>query len=431
MLRSLRVFGCLALLLTACDKPVLSEVVKPRLGEARPNSEFGDGAVVRHERDGGAESDAEPPQELEVEDVPFSKAALLRAAADCTLHRLGRLRAAVVDLHDKSARWAQERSEANAAEVQASFGVALAHFQRLESLKFGPAARTASVGGQNLADKLYTPSPSVDRCALDRQIALGSYDISDIASAPARQRGLSAFEYLAYYVGSANSCAAAIDINANGSWAALGGEQLAQRRADFAAAIAQDALDVIDEILKGWSERGGNFYGELTEPGGNLFRDEQSALNTVGKALFYVEVDVKDAKLARLLNRSGATCQATTCPESLEAPLSQQSAQNLANNLSGFRDLFQGCGRAQRGLGFDDWLEAAGVLQTSTAMLAALDRAQLAVSDLGTLETTLTADRAKVMSAYDAVKALTDLLKTQLITALQLEPPAGLEGDND
>jgi len=26
---------------------------------------------------------------------------------------------------------------------------------------------------------------------------------------------------------------------------------------------------------------------------------------------------------------------------------------------------------------------------------------------------------------------LTDLLKTQMVGALQLEPPAGLEGDND
>lgn len=430
MYRALRVSACLAALLAACDKPVQSEIVAPRLGEAKPNTGFGDGAVIRDELDAGADAEADDYAPID-EDAPFSKANLLEAVASCAVDHLERLRDAAADLRDASARWAKDRSDDNAASSRAAFRVALQRFERAEPLKFGPAARSSSIGGQNLGDKLYTPFPSLDRCAIDRQLALKTYADKDVASAPARQRGLSAFEYLAYYVGADNGCAAGVDINANGSWAALGAEELAQRRADFATAIARDVFNVTEEILEAWSPRGGNFYGEITKPGGKLFRDEQSALNTVSNAMFYVEVELKDVKLGRILNRNGTTCQATTCPAALEAPLSEQSGPNLASNLSGFRDAFQGCGRENRGLGFDDWLEAVGATQTSTNMLAALAQAEQAVAGLSKLEQALTSDTASVMKAYDATKQLTDRLKGELTSVLGLEPPAGLEGDND
>jgi predicted lipoprotein len=431
MRRLLCISGCLSALVVACDKPVLSEIVEPRYEEGKTREGFADGAVIRDEFDGGLDAGEGDFGDVEAEDVPFSKAAFLRAAADCAVNRLEALRSAAQQLRDDSARWAKDRTPENAATARSAFRVALSRLQRSEPLKFGPAARSSSPGGQNLGDKLYTPFPSLDLCAIDRQLALGTYSAKDVAMAPARQRGLGAFEYLAYYVASGNGCQSAIDINANGTWAGLGEEEIGQRRADFAAAIAEDVLSLSEELLTAWSPRGGNFYGEITKPGGATFRDEQSALNAIFQAAFYTEIDLKDAKLGRILNRSGTTCQSPTCPEALEAPLSGLSGQNMLDNLSGFRDLFQGCARDNRGLGYDDWLEAVGASATTTTMLDELTGAERALSDVRALEDALKSDRASVMRAYDAVKQLTDRLKGDLKSILGLEPPAGLEGDND
>jgi predicted lipoprotein len=432
-MRRLFTASCLCLFALGCDKPVLDEVVKSRLGESNVNNGFADGSVVRDELDAGLDgsSDEDVVEVVDPEgDVPFSKAGLLKATGDCALSQLEKLRDAAEVLRDVSARWAKDRSDANAASARSAFRAALAQFQRAEGLKIGPVARSSSIGGLNLGDELYTPFPSLDRCGIDRQLVLGAFSAREVAASSPRQRGLSAFEYLTYYVGSDNSCQPANDINANGSWAALGAEEIAQRRADLAAAIAADVLAVCEEALEAWSPSGGNFYGEITKPGGK-FRNEQIALNTISNAMFYLEIDVKDVKLGRILNRNGTTCQSVTCPEALEAPLSGLSGQNLSDNLVGFRDVFQGCGAGNRGLGFDDWLAAMNAEGTTERILAGLSEAEAAMAAVPSLEEALASDKARVTRIYDGVKAVTDRLKGELTSLLSLDGPPGIEGDND
>jgi hypothetical protein len=65
-------------------------------------------------------------------------------------------------------------------------------------------------------------------------------------------------------------------------------------------------------------------------------------------------------------------------------------------------------------------------------MLAALSGAEAAVDELDPpLEQALASDPQKVRAVYDAVKALTDPLKTEFVTVLNLELPRTSEGDND
>jgi hypothetical protein len=65
-------------------------------------------------------------------------------------------------------------------------------------------------------------------------------------------------------------------------------------------------------------------------------------------------------------------------------------------------------------------------------MLAALVGAQKAVDDLDPpLASAIVTSPQKVAVVHAAVKKLTDLLKTEFVTVLNLELPAGSEGDND
>ena len=77
------------------------------------------------------------------------------------------------------------------------------------------------------------------------------------------------------------------------------------------------------------------------------------------------------------------------------------------NQFVGFRRLFQGCGEGYAGVGFDDWLRDAGAGDLAERMIASLNGVDA------------------------AVKEVTDELKTEFVTVLNLELPSAAEGDND
>ena len=162
-----------------------------------------------------------------------------------------------------------------------------------------------------------------------------------------------------------------------------------------------------------------------------LTDSEQQALNAVGGALFYVEKQMKDGKLAIPMGLDMA-CPAASCPDQVEAVFARSSVDHIAQNLRGFRKLFQGCAEENAGFGFDDWLAAVDAGDLATRMLTALDGAEAAVATLDVpLETLVVSDPARVQRVYDAVRVLTNLLKTEFVTTLNLERPAGTVGDND
>jgi predicted lipoprotein len=140
---------------------------------------------------------------------------------------------------------------------------------------------------------------------------------------------------------------------------------------------------------------------------------------------------VKDSKLAVPLGLDAA-CPAASCPDLVEAIYARTSIDHIAENLRGFRKLFQGCGQGNAGFGFDDWLVERGAGELSARMLSALDGVEAAVASLDQpLEALVVDDPARVRAVYDALKRLTDPLKTEFITTLNLERPAGTIGDND
>jgi uncharacterized protein len=164
--------------------------------------------------------------------------------------------------------------------------------------------------------------------------------------------------------------------------------------------------------------------------GSAVFAGEQDALNAVSNGMFYVEKEVKDFKLGRPLGYY--ECSASACPELVEARFSRNSVANLRSNLRGFARLFNGCGAGDAGLGFDDWLGAVGADDLAGRMRGALAGAEAtaAATDLP-IDEALATDLAKVAALHASIKALTDLLKTEFITVLNLELPRSAEGDND
>jgi hypothetical protein len=146
--------------------------------------------------------------------------------------------------------------------------------------------------------------------------------------------------------------------------------------------------------------------------------------------MFYIEITVKDLKLARPLGIMD--CEDTTCPQALESRYAGRSKQHLRNNLLGFRRLMAGCDDGE-GTGFDDLLASMNAAALGEAMRADTNAAIDAVDAIpgDDLAKALADDIASVKNAHAAVKKITDALKTDFVSVLDLELPKTVEGDND
>jgi predicted lipoprotein len=361
----------------------------------------------------------------------FDRARLLAQAADCAIGRYAAFAAAARELESKTRAFSASRGATERAAAQQSWAVAMAAWEEAELFTFGPAAASNQRGGRDLRDQIHA-WPLVSRCRIDEQTVSRLYADPAYKTSLVNARGMTAVEYLLRYPGTDNGCAPSSVINASGTWAALSADELTQRKAEYAAAAAADVREKADALVQAWDPIGGNFRQELVSAGSGskTFTSQQQALNAVSDAMFYLEIQVKDAKVGKPLGMGD--CFQPSCPDALESQWAQASTAHLVANLIGFRRLYQGCSMTAGALGFDDWLVAAGAPDAAARLQQAIERAQAAVDVLTPpLEQALLQDPAKVQAVYAALKDVTDLLKTEFVSVLHLEPPAATEGDND
>ena len=374
-----------------------------------------------------------PPLEPEIPQEQFSKAAFLRQVADCAVARYQDFEVHAVAFDAAAKANLADPTDATANAVKSAWQGANASWQVAEIFRFGPAARSADQdpGAQELRDQIYAWRFG-GRCPVETALVDKLYASPSFGSSLINNRGLGAAEYLLYYPAFDNDCPDYSAINKNGAWAALGESEIATRKRAYAAAVAADVLENTRKLLFAWDPAGGNFRKKLTQPGnGGVYPNEQAALTAVWNGIFYVEKEVKDYKLGIPLGVS-PDCVSGLCPESLESRFAHVSTANIRQNYLGFRRLFQGCGGNYTGLGFDDWLDAVGASDLRGRMLTALDAAQKAIDALDPpLEISITQHTDRVWAVYAALKQLTDLLKSEFATVLNLDLPVGAGSDND
>jgi predicted lipoprotein len=357
---------------------------------------------------------------------------LLGAVGECVQTSALEFRTAAGELESATAALVARPEAATREAAREAFRRAMDAWQVLEVMQFGPAATRNLPGGAELRDNIYS-WPLVSRCAVEEQLVSKGYESASFPTTLVTRRGLYALEYLLFYEGSDTSCAPSSPIVAGGTWAALSTEEREARKRAYAAVAAADVRGRAAQLVEAWEAGKGDFARTLATagPGNTVYPTSQAALNSVSDALFYVELMVKDTKLARPLGLR--ECAAETCPEYVESRFSGRSKANVRANLVGFRRLAEGCGTGFEGKGFDDLLEAAGseplaakLRERRVAAQAALDAVEEA-----DLELALAQDKASVRALYDALKGVTDVLKTEVATVLDLELPQTVEGDND
>jgi predicted lipoprotein len=290
-------------------------------------------------------------------------------------------------------------------------------WQELEVMQIGPAGPSISaVGGEDLRDAIYS-WPEVNPCRVDQETVEAVWDEPDFFTANLTNAyGLDAIEYLLFDPDTDNACPNQLPLNSNGDWDALGPDGVLQSRATFAVALSEEVERVTADLQGRWD-------GEFSLL--DSFDSQQEALNAIFDALFYLEIETKDTKLAEPLGIGGCT---VNCFDVVESQPSGTSHLWIRANLRGFRNLMM----AGDAPGLIDLLRQQGqdalADDIETNLLAAEEAA--AVLD-APLDETIENDRATAEALHAAVKDVADILKGDLATTLALQIPGEAAGDND
>ena len=354
----------------------------------------------------------------------------LRAWADCALSAHRRFAERSTAVADAVKLLEAEPNDAHRDAARESWNLALDAWEELEPMRVGALSADPARGGGPVHQSIYAWT-LFDRCKVDELLVTKGYE--PIAPLLPDRRGLSTLEYLLFYEGSDNACGATHPINTMGSWAALDADDLRARKRSYARAVAVDVAALMQTALAAWEPSKGNFVAALTTAGrGSLvFKTQALAVNAVSDALFVIDTDTKDLKLAVPLAISG--CTTATCPAAVESKYAHRSKQHIRNNLVGARKILIGCGPEYDGPGFDDYVVARGAGSLGKELGAEAKSSIDAVDAIASpvLEDALTKDPASVRRSYDAIKRLTDLLKTDFVNLLGLDLPQRVAGDAD
>ncbi len=322
-------------------------------------------------------------------------------------------------------------NEASALEqAQAAWKTAMNDWQQAEMTQFGPLAN----GGGQLRNNIYS-WPLVNTCSVDQEVIAAEASDYSINNRAVDRRGLDALEYILFSETLNHTCAA--NITAVSGWNDRTEADRKTARCNYALLAAQDVANQANSLVDAWSTQGGNFLSELTNAGNGsvTYASQQEALNAITDALFYLDTVVKDEKLAKPAGIIGSnnSCSENPCPADVESPHAHYSRENTLNNLKMFQAIFMGNLSGQSaGIGFDDYLTEAGGASTAEEMSSDLQQAIDAVEAVSpSFAGAATGEAQSLKAAHEAVKQVSDDLKTQFLLLLSLDVPDQAAGDAD
>lgn len=307
---------------------------------------------------------------------------------------------------------------------------AMTVWQHAELMQVGPLRENSGAR----RDTIYS-WPATSSCEVDQDVILAEESGYDISGRTPKRRGLDALGYILFTDTPDHTCPGAVEVTQG--WDDRGEADRGQTRADFAVLAADDLASQAADLATAWED----FTRELEQPGSgdSRFDSVEEAVNALSDALFYLEKQTNDIKLANppgfQANRCGG--QGTICPEEVESPFSRFSRQNVVANMDGFRQMFTGDGpEATAGPGFADFLEAQGGQGENIAqtMLDDLDDAKTELEDITVSLYEAVQDdneRNRVRNAFDKLTEVNRQLKDQFLRVLGLSIPDAAAGDGD
>lgn len=359
--------------------------------------------------------------ERPVSNEEFTKKRLLESAGACSAYSACVFSSAAFELGRQVTRYADSPSDARLEAARAAWLDAALVWSETAPSQFGPIASTASdrYHGRGIGSFIHA-WPALNRCEIEKQVATRAYEEQGFQRILPSARGLAALEYLLFYEGDDTVCAS--NSTTYKVWAELSEEEIDQAKRDYARAVVGDLYEKSQELVSVWDKDGEDFGKKLSNYEG--YGSEQEALNVVAWSLLYPYDSIRDLKIGPLVGIG-------TALKNPESPYAEIDTESIRANLAAFRALFQGCGEGGEGIGFDDWLTAAGADDLRQEIQDAFDTIDAHAAELPPLDE---ASDAELNDFYAELKVLSDLLKQQFFgsgSVLNLKLPASAASDTD
>ena len=379
---------------------------------------------------GGSSGGGGTPPSLQADDA--RRAVLADLGQNLILPRLREFATQAQALSEATAAWAGASADTELqAAAQQAWQLAQEGFQRLEVLAVGPLAMSSSVAGEDRRELIYA-YPRRNDCVVDR----AAYN-ADAVNEQTRidAMGLGALEHLLFAQGASQDCPPEEGVN------------VPNARAQYADAVAQFIAQQADVLRDRWEPEQGDFLSAWSEAGlsGSPYMRPQDALDALSVALFYVEKEGKDRKIAcpTGIGASGLSCTGND-PSRSEWALSGESASALRANIETFRDAFRGRNGGMglsdllRGIERDDIAERIELRLDETLQLLATiaDDFEGAVAQIDDNSACLNASSTRqgppdACALHGRLKAAMDIFRSEVVAALSLATPDRAAGDND
>lgn len=314
---------------------------------------------------------------------------------------------------------------------------AMDQWQRVELFQVGPLAANSGA----LRNRIYSfgSSAPLSECAVDQSVVLAQEEDFDLSARSFNARGLDALEYLLFSEDLTHHCPS--QISETEGWNDLPESTRREQRCEYAQRLADDMVDASRTLVQAWEPEGGDYRFEWVNPA-----NQEDNLKALSDAIFYVELQTKDRKLG-VPTGLHSGCNAVACPDSVESPYSESSMANINANLEAFLLGFTG----GDGLGFDDIFvhegfagvrdefentitEAlVGTDHTSPSLLEDVSEQAQSGSEADCVNAAANPEGhgGSACAAHGFLKRVTDRLRTDFITIVNLDLPERGQSDND
>lgn len=315
---------------------------------------------------------------------------------------------------------------------------AMASWQQAELLRVGPLA----ANGAALRNRIYSfgSAAPFSSCAVDQGVVLAQNATFDLSGRSVNSRGLAAIEYLLFNEELTHTCPA--QISQTQDWNQRTESERKQWRCDYALQVADDIHTAAEELLWAWNPEGEDYRYHWVNPA-----NQEENLKALSDAIFYVELETKDLKLG-VPTGIHSGCSAAACPEAVESRYSETSLSHIRNNLLTFKQVFNG----GNGLGFDDIIVSEGFPEIAQTFNTLVDDA---LAQIDTMDQSLYAETQALLASGDTLacqnsaanpesmqtvqacslhgllKRITDRLRTDFVTIVDLDLPERGQSDND